>query len=222
MNRRRLIAFSAVVVAAMVAIGAYAWIQLPPDAQVPIHWGPDGTPNGYASKTIGLLLLPLTAAGLAILLAFIPRFEPRRTNLERSGKAYGAIWVGVMLLMAGIQVIVVVTTLGGTPDMSRLTLLGIGVLYLVIGNYLPKVRPNYMMGIRTPWTLTSDLAWNKTHRIGGRLFVAEGLVFIALGLVGVAPEVLAVAIVGGIVILLVVLFAYSYQVWKSDPEKRTA
>ena len=221
MNRRRLIAFSAVVVVVMVALGAYAWVQLPLDAEVPIHWGPDGTPDGYASKTIGLLLLPLTAAGLAILLAFIPRFEPRRANLERSGKAYGAIWVGVMLLMAGIQVIVVATTLGGSPDMSRLMLLGTGALYLVIGNYLPKVRPNYMMGIRTPWTLTSDLAWNKTHRIGGRLFVAEGLVFIALGLVGVAPEALVVAIVGGIVVLLVVLFGYSYRVWKTDPQRRT-
>lgn len=222
MNRRRLIVFSAVVVAAMVALGAYAWIQLPPGAEVPIHWGPDGTVDGYASKTVGLLLLPLTTAGVAILLAFIPRFEPRRVNLERSGKAYGAIWLGVVTLMAGIQVIVVATTLGATPNMSRLMLVGIGALYLVIGNYLPKVRPNYMMGIRTPWTLTSDLAWDRTHRVGGRLFVVEGLVFIALGVVGVAPEFLAVAIVGGIVVLLVVLFAYSYRVWKADPAKRTA
>lgn len=221
MNRRRLIAFSVVVVVAMLALGAYAWTQLPSGAEVPIHWGPDGTPNGYASKSIGLFLLPLITAGLAVLLAFIPRFEPRRANLERSGKAYGAIWVGVMLLMAGIQVIVVATTLGGTPDMTQLMLLGIGALYLVIGNYLPKVRPNYMMGIRTPWTLTSDLAWTRTHRVGGRLFVAEGLLFIALGLVGVAPETLVAAMVGGIVVLLVVLFTYSYQVWKTDPQKRT-
>ena len=77
----------------MFAMAAYAWVRLPAGADVPIHWGPDGTVNGNAPKTIGLLLLPLTAAGIAVLLAFIPRFEPRRANLERSGKAYGAIWV---------------------------------------------------------------------------------------------------------------------------------
>jgi len=220
MDRRRLVAFSAAVVAGMVAIGAWAWIQLPAGAEVPIHWGPDGTPNGYASKTVGLLLLPLIAAGVAVLLAAIPRIEPRRANLERSGKAYGAIWAGVMLLLGGIQVIVVATSLGATLDVSRLMLFGTGALFIVIGNYLPKVRSNYMVGIRTPWTLTSDLAWDRTHRLGGRLFVVEGLVFLVLGLVGVSPEYLAIAIVVAIVVLVVVLFGYSYQVWKSDPAKR--
>jgi uncharacterized membrane protein len=222
MDRRRLAIFSGVVVAAMLGMGAYAWVQLPPGAEVPIHWGADGTVDGYASKAIGLLLLPLTAAGIAALLAVIPRFEPRRANLERSGKAYGAIWVAVMLLLAGVQAIVVATALGASVDVSRLMLFGVGGLYLVIGNYLPKVRPNYLMGIRTPWTLTSDVAWTKTHRIGGRLFVLEGLAFIGLGIVGVSPEWLAVGIIAGIVLLLVVLFGYSYQVWKTDPERRTA
>jgi len=221
MDRRRLVTFSAAVVAGMVAIGAWAWIQLPAGADVPIHWGPDGTPNGYASKTVGLLLLPLIAAGVAVLLAAIPRIEPRRANLERSGKAYGAIWAGVMLLLGGIQVIVVATSLGATLDVSRLMLFGTGALFIVIGNYLPKVRSNYMVGIRTPWTLTSDLAWDRTHRLGGRLFVVEGLVFLVLGLIGVAPEYLVIAIVAAIVVLVVVLFGYSYQVWKSDPARRS-
>jgi len=220
MNRRRLIWFSVAIVAAMLAFAAYAWVTLPAGAEVPIHWGPDGTVDGWASKTLGLLLLPLTAAGLALLLAGIPRFEPRRANLERSGKAYGAIWIAVILLLACVQVVIVATALGATVDMSRLTLFGIGALYLVIGNYLPKVRPNYLMGIRTPWTLTSDLAWDKTHRVGGRLFVIEGLVFIAMGIVGVSPEALAVVLIAGIVLLLVVSAVYSYRVWKVDPAKR--
>ena len=220
MNRRRLIWASVAIVAAMLVMAAWAWIRLPAGAEVPIHWGADGTVNGTAPKTVGLLLLPALAIGLTILLAFIPRFEPRRANLERSGKAYGAVWMAVLLLLAGIQALVVATALGATVDITRLMLIGIGGLYLVIGNYLPKVRPNYMMGIRTPWTLTSDLAWAKTHRIGGRLFVLEGLVFIAMGIVGVSPEALLVVLIGGIVFLLVVLFAYSYQVWKTDPAKR--
>ena len=220
MNRRRLLWFSATVVAAMLVMAAWAWVQLPAGADIPIHWGPDGTVNGTAPKTFGLLLLPILAVGMVVLLAFIPRFEPRRANLERSGKAYGAVWAAVLLLLAGVQALIVATALGATVDVSRLILVGIGVMYLVIGNYLPKVRPNYMMGIRTPWTLTSDLAWDKTHRVGGRLFVLEGLLFIAMGIVGVSPEALLVVLIAGIVLLLVVLFAYSYQVWKTDPAKR--
>ena len=74
-----------------------------PAPQIPIHWGIDGQVDGYASKEIGLFLLPVTTAAIAALLAVIPRFEPRRANLERSGKAYGAIWVAVVTLLGGVQ-----------------------------------------------------------------------------------------------------------------------
>ena len=84
--------------------------------------------------------------------------------------------------MAAIQLVAVAAALGSDIDMSLVALVGTGVVFVVIGNYLPKVRPNYMMGIRTPWTLTSDLSWDRTHRLGGRLFVLEGIVFILLGL----------------------------------------
>ena len=78
------------------------------------------------------------------------------------------------------------------------------------------------MGIRTPWTLASDLSWVRTHRVGGRLFVVEGLVLIALGLVGARAEMLAVAVIGAVVVELIVVFVYSYRVWKVDPGKRPA
>ena len=152
----------------------------------------------------------------------IPRFEPRRANLERSGKAYGAVWIAVVTLLGGFHVLAVAAALGADLEISRLVLIGTGLLFVVIGNYLPKVRPNYLMGIRTPWTLASDLSWTRTHRLGGRLFVIEGLVLAVLGLLDVGPELLAVTIIGAIVVLLVVVSAYSYQVWKVDPEKRPA
>jgi uncharacterized membrane protein len=222
MNRRPMIVYSGAVVGAMVLVSIYAWTQLAPGAQVPIHWGIDGRVDGYASKEVGLFLLPVVAVGIAALLAVIPRFEPRRANLERSGKAYGAVWIATISLLGGIHVMAVAVALGAELQVSRLILIGIGVLFVVIGNYLPTVRPNYLMGIRTPWTLASDLSWVRTHRVGGRLFVVQGLVLIALGLAGAGAEVLAVAIIGAVVIELVVVFVYSYRVWKVDPEKRSA
>lgn len=211
---------SAAIIGAMVLVGAIAWLQLPADAQVPIHWGADGQPDDWTGKTVGLFLLPLIAGGVVLLFAAIPRIEPRRTNLERSATAYGAIWIGVLLLLGGMQLLAVSSAMGAQFDMTRIVFVATGALFIVIGNYLPKVRPNYMVGIRTPWTLSSDVAWTKTHRIGGRLFVIEGVVMTLLGLLGVSGMALAGAIIGGVVVLLVVTFAYSYQVWKADPEKR--
>ena len=79
---------------------------------IPIHWGLDGQVDGYAPKEVGLSLLPVTAIAIAALLAVIPRFEPRRANLERSGKAYGAIWVAVVTLLGGVHVLMVAAALG--------------------------------------------------------------------------------------------------------------
>jgi uncharacterized membrane protein len=222
MNRRGLVIFSSVVVGALLMLSAWAWFQLPADAQVPIHWGADGQANGYASKTVGLLLLPLVTLGVAALFWIIPVIEPRRANILKSGKAYAAIWVAVVLMLAALDVVAVAAAMGAELDMTLIVFVATGALFIVIGNYLPKVRPNYMVGIRTPWTLASDLSWDRTHRVGGRLFVLEGLVFILIGLVRPAPEALVVVLIGGIAVMLVFVFAYSYRVWKSDPAKRGA
>jgi len=213
---------SIAIVGAMLLLSAWAWVVLPADARVPIHWGAEGGPDGWADKTVGLLLPPAIAAAVATLFALIPRFEPRRANLERSGTSYRAIWLGVLVLLAGVHVVAVGVALGASLDVSRLVIAGVGILFVVIGNYLPKVRPNYLMGIRAPWTLSSDLAWTRTHRLGGRLFVAEGVALALLGLAGVSGTILAVSLIAAIAVLLVVLFGYSYQVWKTDPDRRTA
>jgi len=221
MNRRGPAVFSVIVVGILLIVSAWAWIQLPADAQVPIHWGVDGQPNGYASKAVGLLLLPLTTAGVAALFWIIPTIEPRRANILKSEKAYTVIWVGVVLLLAAMDLAAVAATMGSQLDITMLAIVGTGVLFIVIGNYLPKVRPNYMIGIRTPWTLTSDLSWDRTHRIGGRLIVLEGIAFILLGVLRPPREALAIMLIGGIAVFLVFVFAYSYRVWTTDPARRT-
>lgn len=221
MERRNLVIFSAMVVTAMTVLGIWAWFQLPADAQIPIHWGADGQPNGYAPKTVGLFLLPLITVGVVALFWAIPVIEPRRANILKSAKAYQAIWVGTVLLLAAIDLVTTAAALGATFDITLVVFVALGVLFIVIGNYLPKVRPNYMVGIRTPWTLTSDLSWDRTHRVGGRLFVLEGIAFIVIGLVRPAAGLLIGVVIGGIVLMLVILFGYSYRVWKTDPGRRT-
>jgi len=222
MNRRPMVVASAAIIVAMFGLSVWAFAVLPADARVPIHWGPDGAADGYADKVLGLFLLPLIAIGVAALLAVIPSIEPRRTNLERSRTAYGATWIGVMALLGGLHVLAIAVAVGAQLDMTRLVMLGVGALFVVIGNYLPKVRPNYLMGIRTPWTLTSDLAWTRTHRLGGRLFVLIGLVVAIAALIGLPGPVQVVVMLAGIGVVIAVAFAYSYRVWRDDPERKTA
>lgn len=222
MNRLTFAIFSTVVVAGLLALSAWAWFQLPADAEIPIHWGADGQADGYAPKTIGLFLMPLLTAGVAVLFWLIPVIEPRRAHIEKSGKAFGAMAIGVVILLAAIDVLTVAAALGADLDMTLVVFVGIGALFIVIGNYLPKVRSNYLVGIRTPWTLTSERSWDRTHRLGGRLFMLEGIVLVLLGLIRPPSGILIGTIVGGIVILLVVLFGYSYRVWKTDPARQDA
>jgi uncharacterized membrane protein len=215
-----LLIVSAAVVGAMLVLGAWAWLQLPADAQVPIHWGVDGQPNGYAPKTIGLFLVPLITIGIAAVFWAIPVVEPRRVNIEKSAKAYTAIWLAVVILLGLVDLALTAAALGATFDITLVVFAGVGTLFIVIGNYLPKVRPNYLVGIRTPWTLTSDLSWDRTHRVGGRLFVIEGVAFIIVGLIRPPAGLLLGLLIGGIVLMLVVLFGYSYRVWTQDPGRR--
>ncbi len=209
---------SILIVAVMFVLSAWAWMQLPAGAQIPVHWGPSGEPDGYGGKLMGLMLMPTIAAGLVILFEIIPRVEPRRENILRSRQAYNAVRVGLLLFLLGMHVVAVMAALGKTLNMSLFVAVGMGLLMVVIGGYLGKVRSNYMFGIRTPWTLASDLSWEKSHRLGGRLFIISGLLTILSGIV--APTwsvwVLLFTILGSTVIVM----GYSYQVWKHDPDAR--
>ena len=207
-----------IIVAIMFAISAWAWLQLPADAQIPVHWGVSGQPDRYGGKIEGLLLMPLIGLGLVALFAIIPRVEPRKSNIMRSQKAYGVVRLGVLLFLLGIHIVTVLSTLGYPIDINFMIGLGTGLLFIVMGNYLGKVRSNFMFGIRTPWTLTSDLAWNKTHRLGGWLFVLSGVLIILCAIV--APQWIVGAILLGALGTAGITTVYSYRVWKDDPNKR--
>jgi uncharacterized membrane protein len=219
MNQRRPVIVSLAIVLAMVAISAYGWARLPDDAQVPIHWGLDGSPDGYAPKPIALLIGPGLGLLLTVLFAVLPSVEPRRTNLERSVKAYRAAWLSALVLVLLIHAAAVMTGLGIAVDIGRVVSAGAGVLFLAIGNWLPKTRSNFILGVRTPWTLTSERSWTVTHRLAGRGFVILGLVLIALAALGAPGPVLLAVLFGGLAGLVTVLVAVSYRVWRSDPDR---
>jgi uncharacterized membrane protein len=204
-------------VAAMFAAAALAW-PLAPD-QIPVHWNAAGEVDRYGGRFEGLLLLPLMAAGIYLLLRYMPNLDPGRANYARFGGAYAVIRVAVLVLMAAIQGIVIFSVLGHPVNMSSVMPMLVGALFLVVGSLMGKIRPNWFVGIRTPWTISSKMSWVRTHRLGGWLFLAQGLLFILTGLLGFPA--FHYLVIGTMFVVIATLFAYSYVVWRADPEKQS-
>lgn len=194
-----------------------------PDARFPIHWGFDGQPDRYGGRSEAFLLMPALAFGLTILLAVVPAFDPRGDNLRRSAPAYLTAWLGTLGLLAAMQAGLLMIALGvwdagpGSP-FHRLVAGGISVLIMLIGNVLGKARPNWFIGVRTPWALSSDLAWERTHRVAGRLFVLVGLAGLGAALVLPSTAAMPILLVG-VIGAAISAACYSYVVWRTAPDK---
>ncbi|MGX8698749.1 MAG: SdpI family protein [bacterium] len=171
------------------AVGLMVWGRLP--ERVPTHWGPDGTVDGWSGRAFAVFGIPAILLGVHLLCAFVTSLDPKGAGLAE--KMLGLVlWITPCV---GIFVAATVypTALGYAVDVNFLAPLLIGGLFVFIGNYLPKLRPNYTVGIKLPWTLASEENWTKTHRLAGPLWVAGGLVTIAAAFLS-APVPLIVAI----------------------------
>jgi uncharacterized membrane protein len=203
-------------IAAMFAGALIVWPSAPD--QIPVHWNTGGDVDRYGGKVEGLLGLPLLTLGLYLVMRFVPRIDPGRANYARFGGAYTAIRAGLVVLMAGVFGVVLAWVLKWPVDVSRVVPLGVGALFILFGAVLGKVRPNWFVGVRTPWTISSKTSWVRTHRLGGWLFMALGVLFAVTGFfkLGRFGFVTAGAVIG----VVVILYAYSYFVWRADPEKQ--
>jgi immunity protein, SdpI family len=220
MTMRPFYRVSAAALAVMLATSLWGLVQVGPDATVPVHWNVNGDPDGYASSLVAFAITPLIGLGVVALLAIVPRIEPRRMNLQRSAGAYRTVSISLVLLVAVIHAAVVLAALGTPVPMGLLVGAAVGLLFMVIGNVLATVRSNFLFGVRTPWTLSSDLSWDRTHRLVGRLFVVAGLLMVLLALTGQMVLVVGVIVVF-VVAIPVTAVVYSYRVWSDDPDRRT-
>lgn len=212
---------SGITLAGMLALSLWAWSQVPEGQRIPVHWGPDGQPDRWGSRFEGLFTIPIATLLTAGLLGVIPRFEPRGLHLAQSRKAYVALWIALVLFLGAIHAALALSAVGRPVDVARIVPVGLGVLFLVVGNYLGQLRSNFTAGIRTPWTLSSELSWSRTHRAAGRLFAGLGLLLLACGLAGSSSATWIVAL-GGTFAGIAFLFVYSYLVWRRDPQKQAA
>jgi uncharacterized membrane protein len=183
--------------------------------QVASHWGLHGEVNGYSSRLALVLLIPVMALVMSIVLAFAPQLDPKRRNFPRHAGAYWVVTNTVLAFLAALHVVLIGINLGWHINMNAVMGIGLGVLFVVLGNVLTRVRPNWIFGVRTPWTLSSDLSWRESHRVAGYGFVAAGFAVLVTSLAWPRAMVIVTLVgVGGSALFSVV---WSYFAWKRDP-----
>ena len=202
-------------IVALFVASAWAWnrVTLP----IPTHWNIRGEVDGHGGRFEGLLLVPLIAVGLYALLLVLPRIDPARANYASFTGAYTVIRATFALLTAGLHAVLLATALGYPVDAGRWIPAGVGLMFVVLGSVLGKVRPNYFVGVRTPWTLASAKSWEQTHRAGGRVFVLAGLGMVLAALLMQPWFFAAVGLLSGGALMW--LLYYSYAVWRTDPDR---
>ena len=180
LNYRNAIIVSVVGVLTTIAIAFYGWTNTESGQQVPVHFGVNGEADRFGSRFEAFLVFPLVLIGVTVLLAILPRIDPRRTGMEKSVKAYSATWMAVVVFLVAISALITRTAVSGnsTSIEPRVLLIGIGLLFVVLGNYMPKTGSNWFFGFRTPWTLSNEEVWTATHTVGGPILVAVGVLSI--------------------------------------------
>jgi uncharacterized membrane protein len=180
------------------------------------HWGMNGEANGYMPKDIGLFLVPIMGIIISVIMLAIPLIDPLKKNIHSFIKYYNMFILIMLGFLLYIHAITILINLGYDLNINQLIGPAIGVLLFFAGILIGHVKKNYMIGIRTPWTLASENVWNKTHEKGKTLFKASGIIcFFGLFM----PSYAFWFILVPIIISVIYLFAYSYLEFKNEEKK---
>jgi uncharacterized membrane protein len=155
-------------------IGTYLYPQMP-DAMAS-HWNAQGQVDGYTNKAIGLFLMPVASLGMLLLFVLVPKIDPLRRNIKKFRKYYDGFIVIIIAFMFYLYALTIAWNVGLEFDMVYSLIPAFAAIFYYSGILVENAKRNWFIGIRTPWTLSSKKVWNKTHRLGGKLFKAAALV----------------------------------------------
>ena len=216
MIRRTLPIASLVVIALLIAIAVTVGSMLPVDLPLPTHWGLSGEPDRFSNKWIALLIPVLIVAPVSLLMYALPAIEPRKQGMERSQVLYLSAWAGMLLMGLLIQLAVLSVAFRWPVHGTSFVLVGVGLMFILIGNQLGKSRSTYLMGIRTPWTLASEEVWMRTHRLGGKLMAGGGILLLLVAFAPIPSGLIATLLLAVTAVVGVVPVVYSYLLWRRE------
>lgn len=213
MSTRTTLVISLVLIVTAILAGLLLWDRMP--EQMASHWNVDDQVDGYMPKFWGLFLMPLVTLGMLALFLVIPSIDPLKANIAQFREAFNLFIVLIIGFMLYVHGLTLAWSLGYQNfKMSAAMLPFMGILFVAVGFMLRKAKRNYFIGIRTPWTLSSDYVWDETHRLGAILFMASGILAVIGGLFGgmIAFWLLFVPLIGSTLFLLV----YSYVLYRRE------
>lgn len=190
-----------------IILSLFVYDRLP--QTVAVHFDGEGNPDGYAPRWVAAFGLPVVMALINLLVHFGLNTDPKRENASRVVRNLGK-WV-IPALTVILVPVTLFMALGYDFPLEIFVPALLGIVFIVVGNYLPKSRQNYTIGIKLPWTLDSQDNWNKTHRLAGRLWMVGGVVMVAGSFLRVAGMPLTLTVIG---ITVAVPFIYSYILYR--------
>lgn len=203
---------SLVLAALMAAFAVYSAGLVPPGTELPVHWNAAGEVNGTLPALKALLFPVVAVLVCAGLFALIPRLEPLQDQLEGSADVLRTTWIGLLCLMVLVQAAVAAPAFGLKMPVA-LPVLAVGLFFLLIGNVLPKSRPGFFIGIRTPWAILDTDNWIATHRLGGKLMMLAGIIIALSALLPLDRDLRIIAMGGSLAIAIVPPLVYSWWLW---------
>jgi len=206
MNKTRIAALGIIIVSVIIAIYFY---NIFPDT-IATHWDSRGNVNGYMNKFLGLFLVPIIMLGSFLLFSALPYIDPLKQNIKKFRKQYDIFIAVIILFLLYVYILTIIWNLGYKINLLQFILPGFALLFYYIGILLKSTKRNYFIGIRTPWTLSNDIVWKKTHEKAGRLFKLSALICL-IGLI--FPEYSILFILVPVIAGSVYLIIYSYLIY---------
>lgn len=186
---------------------------------IPIHFGIDGKPNGFADKDMIWFitgLMSVVSILMYLLIKNLPKIDPKKTA-GQSPELYHKIAVILVIFLCAINLVIVYASKAGSVSINKLILPIVGLLFLVLGNYMHSIKPNYFVGFRLPWTLENEDNWRKTHQLVGKLWVGGGL-FVTITSLFLPPQAGFIVFFSVIVVITVIPAVYSYHYFKKHQQ----
>lgn len=208
-NNLKKIILTTLVTLSPIIVGLFLWNKLP-DA-VAIHWNFNGEADGFSSKAFAVFFMPLFIAAMHLICTFATGFDPKNQNYNPK-IINMVLWICPVISII-CNLFVYCTALGKELDVNFILNLVLGSMFITVGNYLPKCKQNYTIGIKLPWTLNDKENWNKTHRFGGRVWVLCGIALIVA--LPLPLKLQGFVIIPVLLIALLVPTTYSYLIYKN-------
>lgn len=198
----------------LIAISLVSWLllwdKLP--GSLPSHWGVNGEVDKTSSTLVSFLFSNALLIAVYLMMVILPKIDPFKTNYRNFTKSYYKIMYAIISMFFAISYSILLIGLGVDLDMTKLITVALGALFIILGYSMPKIEQNFFVGIRTPWTISNETVWKKTHALGGKLYFASGV--IALVTLFISSDFALFAIIVPAILASIISVIYSYVIHK--------